>query len=234
MRTLRLALLPLLLVACSDRQPDAPDLGVVPEFKAGQVGTLDAVEETHLIFMREEEKLARDVYITLGKLYRDLKVFTRIDDAEQKHTDTMAGMLDLYGIEDPSTSDKVGVFTGEDYGWYFTEKFELLLARGEIDGLEALYVGAFIEELDMHDIAHCPSVIVETYFGLDPEGEGVEDLCGLVYTDEATIIRAYESLIDGSKSHLRAYVKAIEQIIGEGNYIAQYLPQDVVDDILGR
>ena len=182
MRTLRLALLPLLLVACSDRQPDAPDVGLVPEFKAGQVGTRDAVEETHLIFMREEEKLARDVYITLGAIYPSLNTFARIDDAEQKHTDTMADMLDRYGIEDPSTSDEVGVFTGEDYGWYFTEKFELLCARGEIDGLEALYVGAFIEELDMHDIAHCPSVIVETYFGLDPEGEGVEDLCGLVYT----------------------------------------------------
>ena len=227
MRTLPLTLLPLMLIACTDRQPDAPDLTVTPEFRPAQVGTLDAAEETHLIFMREEEKLARDVYLTLGKQYKDLKVFSRIDDAEQKHTDTMADMLLLYQIDDPSTSDKVGVFTGEDYGWYFTEKYEHLVSWGGTDGLQALYVGAFIEELDMHDIAECPMVIQETY-ALGEYG------CGLVQTDETQLTRAYESLIDGSASHLRAYVKAIEQIIGEGTYEAQYLPQNVVDSILGR
>ena len=227
MRTLPLILLSLLLVACSDRDPAAPDPSVAPELGKGQIGVLDAAEETHLIFMREEEKLARDVYLTLGKWYKDLKVFSRIDDSEQKHTDTMANMLELYGIEDPSTSDKIGVFTGEDYGGYFTEKFEYLVAQGAVSALDALYVGAFIEELDMHDIAECPVVIQETH-ALGEYG------CGLVYTGEATITRAYESLIDGSESHLRAYVKAIEDVIGEGNYEAQYLTQEQVDDILGR
>jgi hypothetical protein len=226
MRTLPLTLLPLLLIACTDRQPDAPELTVVPQLRAGQIGTLDAAEETHLIFMREEEKLARDVYLTLGKEYKDLRVFSRIDDAEQKHTDTMADMLLLYGIEDPSTSDKIGVFTGEDYGWYFTEKYNYLVAKAE-DGLKALYVGALIEELDMHDIKECPVVIQETY-------ELGELDCGLAHTNESQLIRAYESLLDGSGSHLRAYVKAIEQIIGEGEYEAQYLPQAMVDSILGR
>jgi len=226
MRTLPLTLLALLLVACSDRDPAALDRSLVPELGKSQIGVLDAAEETHLIFMREEEKLARDVYLTLGKEYKDLKVFSRIDDAEQKHTDTMADMLALYGIEDPSTSDKIGVFTGEDYGWYFTEKYNYLVAKAE-DGLKALYVGALIEELDMHDIAECPVVIQETY------GYG-EYGCGLAYTEETTIRRAYESLIDGSGSHLRAYVKAIEDVIGDGNYVAQYLPQGVVDSILGR
>ena len=227
MRTLRLFLLPLLLVACSDREPAAPDQSIIPELGKSRIGVLDAPEETHLVFMREEEKLARDVYLTLGKQYKDLKVFSRIDDSEQKHTDTMADMLDLHGIEDPSTSDKIGVFTGDDYGGYFTEKYEYLVARGGVSALEALYVGALIEELDMHDIAECPVVIQETY-GLGEYG------CGLAYTDEATITLAYESLIDGSESHLRAYVKAIEDVIGEGNYVAQYLPQWLVDDILGR
>jgi hypothetical protein len=226
MRILPLCLLSLLLAACSEREPAALDQSVVPELGKSQIGVLDAAEETHLIFMREEEKLARDVYLTLGKEYKDLKVFSRIDDAEQKHTDTMADMLLLYGIEDPSTSDKIGVFSGEDYGWYFTEKYNYLVAKAE-DGLKALYVGALIEELDMHDIKECPVVIQETY-------ELGELDCGLAHTNESQLTRAYESLLDGSGSHLRAYVKAIEQIIGEGNYIAQYLPQDVVDDILGR
>jgi len=229
MRFFPLVLASLSFVACSDRQPAAPVGDILPELSKSRIGVLDAAEETHLVFMREEEKLARDVYITLGEMYPDLKAFSRIDDSEEKHTETMADLLDLYGIEDPSTSDKVGVFTGADYGWYFAEKFAYLVGRGEIDGLEALYVGAFIEELDMHDIAMCPQVIVDTDNGIDEE-----DGCGLAYTDEATVIRAYESLIDGSENHLRAYVSAIEDIIGEGNYVAQYLPQWQVDEILGR
>jgi hypothetical protein len=44
----------------------------------------------------------------------------------------------------------------------------------------------------------------------------------------------YTHLVDGSKSHLRAYVKQIEAIIGTGNYVAQILSQEEVDAILGR
>lgn len=195
---------------------------------AAQTATLDAGEETHLIFMREEEKLARDVYLTLGGFYPSLALFDKIDDSEQRHTDTMKAKLDQYGIPDPSTSDVVGVFTGADYGWYFTEKFGELVAWGSLGALQALYVGAFIEELDMHDIVQCPEVIVDTDNGID-EGE-----CGMAYTDEKALIKSYGKLLDGSKSHLRAYVAQIEKTIGEGNYVAQYLTQEEVDEILGR
>ncbi len=48
--------------------------------------SLDANEQTHLMFMREEEKLARDVYIKLGMMYPNSRVFGMIDDSEQTHT----------------------------------------------------------------------------------------------------------------------------------------------------
>jgi len=227
MRTASFFLLLLALPACSEGQPGPPEPDLRPEFGKGKIGTLDPAEETHLVFMREEEKLARDVYKTLGKTYPDLETFDQIDDAEQTHTNTVADLLDLYGIEDPSTSNQVGAFTGADYGSYFIEKYDLLTAQGEISGLEALYAGAYIEELDMKDIRFCPKVIQVLK-------DLLEEDCGLVYTGEATIQRVYERLIDGSKSHLRAYVKIIEQTIGEGEYEAQVLPQDEVDDILGR
>ena len=189
----------------------------------------DINEQTHLIFMREEEKLARDVYIKLGKRYPDYQVFKLIDDSEQKHTDRIKNVLERYGIEDPSTSDEVGEFTGEDYGWYFTEKYDELVAWGCIGDLEALKVGAFIEELDMLDIAQCPKVIVET-------DNGIDDFlsCGKVYTDNPDINRVFDHLMEGSKNHLRAYVRNIEKFIGEGNYEAQVLTQEQVDEILGR
>jgi hypothetical protein len=90
---------------------------------------LDYNEQTHLEFMREEEKLARDVYIKLSTLYPDHPIFGTIDDSEQRHTDAVKAIIEKYGLEDPSTNDNVGVYTGVDYGWYFTEKFNLLVER---------------------------------------------------------------------------------------------------------
>ena len=197
---------------------------------AGTGGTvLDYNEQTHLAFMREEEKLARDVYIKLGDMYPEHPIFGKIDDSEQRHTDAVKAMIEKYGLQDPSTNDNVGVYTGEEYGWYFTEKFEELVARASLGELEALYVGAFIEELDMMDIEQCPKVIVATDNGINDVSE-----CGRVYTDNADIDHLYASLLDGSDSHLEGYVKNIEKYIGKGNYQAQILPQEQVDQILGR
>ena len=179
--------------------------------------------------MREEEKLARDVYLALGTMYPDSVIFGKIDDSEQRHTMSVKAMIENYGHEDPNTNDNIGVYTGEDYGWYFTEKYNLLVSRGSISELEAMYVGAFIEELDMMDINQCPKVIVETDNGINEVTE-----CGKIYTDNSDIVRLYDSLLDGSDSHLEGYVKNIEKHIGEGNYQAQVLSQQQVDEILGR
>lgn len=193
------------------------------------VVVLDYNEQTHLAFMREEEKLARDVYMKLGAMYPDHPIFGKIDDSEQRHTDAVRAMIEKYGLEDPSTNDNVGVYTGDDYGWYFTEKYHQLIERASISELDALYVGAFIEELDMMDIRQCPQVIVETDNGINDVAD-----CGQVYTDNADVVNLYASLLDGSDSHLEAYVMNIEQYIGEGNYQAQVLPQEQVDELLDR
>jgi len=190
---------------------------------------LDFNEQTHLEFMCEEEKLARDVYITLGTKYPNSKIFGKIDNSEETHKCAVVDMLEKYGIPSPSTNDNVGVFTGKDYGWYFTEKYNSLIERGGISELDALYVGAFIEELDMVDINQCPKVIVEADNGINNESE-----CGKVYTDKQDIQLLYEHLLAGSKNHLRAYVRNIEKLIGQGNYAAQILEQEQVDEILGR
>ena len=179
--------------------------------------------------MREEEKLARDVYMKLGGMYPDHPIFGKIDDSEQTHTDAVKAMIEKYGLEDPNTNDNVGVYTGEDYGWYFTEKFNLLVERASLSELEALYVGAFIEELDMMDINQCPQVIVDTENGINDITE-----CGKIYTDNADVSNLYASLLDGSDSHLEGYVRNIEKYIGEGNYQAQVLTQEEVDEILDR
>ena len=203
----------------------------VPSLSPAQV--VDPGEEKHMTFMREEEKLARDVYLTLAGLYPRSQVFSTIADrSEQTHADTMADLLASYGIADPNPTTNalpgsIGFFTGPDFGGYFSEKFDLLVAWGSTSLLDALYVGAFIEELDMLDIVDCPKAIVD-----DPDLDIDAGECGLAWTDEARIRTVYGSLLEGSKRHLRSYVTNIEKIIGEGNYVAQVLTQEEVDAIL--
>lgn len=198
---------------------------------ASKSDTLDTIEASHLTFMREEEKLARDVYLTFAQMYPEQPVFATIaTKSEQTHTDTMRDKLEQFGLTDPNptTNDlpaSIGLFSGVEWGWYFMQKFAELTAKGSNSELDALYVGALIEELDMKDIAECPKVMIAA---------GYPDPCGLHYTDEAVLQRSYRSLIDGSENHLRAYVGQIEAVIGVGNYEAQYLTQEEVDAILGR
>jgi hypothetical protein len=194
-----------------------------------QTAELDFNEATHLQFMREEEKLARDVYTMLGMMYPNSAVFGRIDDSEQVHTDKVRQTLSSYGVEDPNTNDNLGIFTGEAYGEYFTAKYDALISQAASSELNALYIGALIEELDMLDIQHCPEVVLEQDNGIESEAE-----CGLDYTDQPDVQNLYRSLIRGSKNHLRGYVRAIEAVIGEGAYAPQLLSQTELDEILAR
>lgn len=192
---------------------------------------LDKTEASHLTFIREEEKLARDVYLTFADMYPEQGVFANIaTKSEQTHTDTMRDKLEQFNLPDPNPTandlpESIGLYSGYEWAWYFMEKFSQLVAMGSNSELDALYVGAFIEELDMNDIANCPAVMVKA---------GYPDSCGLNYTDERALKISYSSLMDGSENHLRAYVGQIEAVIGEGNYKAQYLTQETVDAILAR
>lgn len=166
--------------------------------------TLSEAESTNLIFMREEEKLARDTYITLYETWGS-RVFSNISSSEQNHMDVMLTMLNIYGIPDPVPSDTVGDFNNT----ILSDLYIDLVAKGNVSWLDAMYVGAFIEEVDIRDI----EVAIDQ-------------------TVHADLIAAYENLLAGSKNHLRAFVSQIE---GTGiDYVAQVLDQSEVDAILGK
>jgi len=167
--------------------------------------TLTTTETNDLQFMREEEKLARDVYLTMHGLWGDQSaVFSSIAASEETHTSTVDYLLEKFDVEDPVVNDTVGVFVNQDLQALYDD----LVAQGSRSFIDALYVGALIEEKDMEDIL-----------------AAIED------TDERAIILAYSNLLDGSKSHLRAFVSVIEQ---QGiEYQAQILDQEEVDLILG-
>ncbi|MCP5454843.1 MAG: DUF2202 domain-containing protein [Thermotogae bacterium] len=104
-------------------------------------------EEESLVFLREEEKLAHDVYIYLYNLW-GVKIFKNISDSEQTHTDSVLELLKKYNIEDPVKENEIGVFQNE----ILQEAYNTLTEKGSLSVIEAFKVGAYIEELDIKDI----------------------------------------------------------------------------------
>ncbi|MCE4618596.1 MAG: DUF2202 domain-containing protein, partial [Desulfurococcales archaeon] len=108
--------------------------------------SLSQEEIDAILFMREEEKLARDVYLTLYDMW-GLQIFSNIADSEQKHMDSVLTLINNYGLEDPAV-DEIGVFTNPE----IQELYNQLIERGSQSLEEALLVGALIEEKDIIDI----------------------------------------------------------------------------------
>jgi len=96
--------------------------------------------------MREEEKLAHDVYVTLYEQW-GLPIFQNISQSEQAHTEAVKALLERYGVADPATGT-IGTFSNPELQSLYTD----LIARGSQSLVEALKVGVAIEELDILDL----------------------------------------------------------------------------------
>ncbi|WP_221031265.1 DUF2202 domain-containing protein [Actomonas aquatica] len=103
-------------------------------------------ERDQITFMKEEEKLARDVYTTLGETW-DLAVFTNIARSEQTHMDRMDTLLTTYALPDPA-QPAIGVFTNP----VLQHLYDRLVAAGSVSARAALGVGEMIEITDINDL----------------------------------------------------------------------------------
>lgn len=163
---------------------------------------LSASEATDLLYMREEEKLAQDVYVTLFETW-GLPIFDNIAASEQQHTAAIKALLDIYALDDPASSE-IGVFTNPDLQALYTD----LVARGSQSIAEAIKVGGAIEEIDILDLQ-----------------------ARLAQTDNADIIQVYNNLLRGSENHLRSFANNLQIQTGE-TYQPQYLSQEAYQAIL--
>ncbi|MEN7973855.1 MAG: DUF2202 domain-containing protein [Verrucomicrobiota bacterium] len=146
---------------------------------------LTTAEANDLLFMREEEKLARDVYITLHAKW-GVRAFDNISQSEQRHMDAILGLLNTYGLDDPALG------AGEFADTELQTLHDDLVAGGLQSKLDALMVGALIEEVDMEDI-----------------------VAAMKRTNKSDILAVYGNLLAGSENHLNAFVRNIEAITGE-------------------
>jgi len=165
---------------------------------------LDATEIEQLAFLREEEKLARDVYTELYAQW-GTPIFNNISQSEQRHFDALQVLLERYGLTDPASNNEKGYFQNSELQTLYSE----LVSQGETSLSAALRVGATIEDLDIHDLNKA-----------------------LASTDNDDLKTVYQNLLQGSQNHIRAFVGRLEAI-GE-SYEAQYISAAELTEILAK
>ena len=165
------------------------------------VGELTSTEEAGILYVREEEKLAHDVYTALYEKW-NLPIFQNIASSEETHTNAMKLLIERYGLTDPALPE-AGKFTNKD----LQDLYDQLVAQGEKSLIDALKVGAAIEELDLLDI--------QKYVDA---------------TDKGDLKLVYENLMKGSRNHLRAFVSTLKKY--GVTYTPQYLSQEEYDQII--
>lgn len=139
--------------------------------------TLTTFEKEGILLMREEEKLAHDVYSFFAQKY-NIPIFRNITKSEVEHQKLVIQLMNQYGIEDPSY---------EEEGKFHNKELQELYDRLTVQGntlIEALKIGAYIEELDIRDLKQL-----------------------MKETDNEDILTTYNPLLWGSENHLRAFVR---------------------------
>ena len=210
-----LAVLTAGLGACGGGDDLGPVMGVdangTSTFNAGNLANqlatyplsaLSTTEADSLAFMREEEQLAHDVYAVSATLWSP-PVFANITASEATHSAAVKALLDRYQLADPLAGLANGTFKTPA----FQSLYSSLVAASRVSLIEALKVGAQIEELDMRDITVQKAAI-----------------------DNADILMVYDNLLRGSRNHLRAFLKVLTQ--QGGTYVPQYISQAEFDAIV--
>lgn len=144
---------------------------------------LTGLELTTLLKMKDEEKLARDVYASLYQKWNS-QVFSRISYAENNHLNAIVNILKYYEQAD-TLVEETGVFADNEMQNIYNE----LLSKGSASIEEAYKTGALIEEMDIKDLNNA-----------------------LAETSNANISMVYENLMKGSRNHLRSFYKQLNNV----------------------
>ena len=142
--------------------------------------TVDTATAELLTYLVEEEKLAHDVYTALGDQWGD-RVFSNISRSESRHQDQVAGLLEVYGITDPRSTE-AGVFVNEE----LQKLFDSLIAQGSTSRTSAMEVGVLIEQTDIADLTDA-----------------------MAASDDALIDSTLAKLLDASHNHLNAFSRQL-------------------------
>lgn len=172
-------------VAAQATPAPVPNLGPVVTAPA------DTTLAKNLTFMREEERLARELYLALSAQYDKNAAFARIARSEQRHFDSIGLLLSRYGIADPSAGKTAGSYADPE----LQRLYDQLLAQGQQSLAEAWKVGIAVET---EDIADLKAAIAET--------------------TQADVKQVFTNLMNGSQNHLAAFTALQDgKVVGTQN-----------------
>jgi hypothetical protein len=161
-------------------------------------------EQATILHMREEEKMARDIYLTLNEKWNH-RVFRNISSSETYHMSQMKTLIDKFKLDDPveKNNDKRGVFENKDLQKMYNE-----LTTFGVTSLEAAFrAGAKVEETDIKDLKEAISATVN-----------------------ADIKNTYQYLLTASENHMRAFVRNLKRL--GINYVPVLLTKEELNKIV--
>ncbi len=159
---------------CKDEEKPVPTSTSIP------ADSLTALEKSDLLFLREEEKLARDVYIYAYTKYAH-HMFDNISKSEQQHMDEVLKLLNKYGLPDPALPD-TGKFSNQE----LQKLYDQLITLVDSSQTHAFRAGATIEDVDIRDIKLFKN-----------------------NTTKSDLLAVYDFLECGSRNHMRAFTKQL-------------------------
>lgn len=172
----------------------------ISPLRPGQVDgvplSINEAERREIRRMREEEKLARDVYRTLGERW-GLTPFLHIQRSEEQHLAIMGELIARTRTVDPVVNDATGVFESSEMRALYDE----LTRNGKTSIVAALQMGVRVEELDIADLERA-----------------------IANAQNATVRETYEGLLRASRNHLRAFAANLQS--RGGTYVPRHLSPD--------
>jgi hypothetical protein len=169
-------------VALAQAAPRAADFGRhsrLADDPAQAVAALTAQEVADLQYLREEEKLARDVYQAMFRRW-GLQIFWNVSQAEQRHTDAVRYLIEAYGIGDPAATTRPGEFVDA----HLQQLYDSLVRTGLASSSAAIAVGVLVEETDIADLQEA-----------------------MARTSRAEVVQVFGNLLHGSTNHLAAFTE---------------------------
>jgi hypothetical protein len=139
-----------------------------------------------LDYMREEEKLAHDVYALFADQY-DARVFANIAQSETQHTEAVKSFMDDFRLADPAAAREPGSYANDE----LQALYQQFVDQGTRSWVDAVNVGIAIEKKDIADLQQ-----------------------RIAATDRADLKAMYENLLRASENHLNAFTRQLDGAAG--------------------
>ena len=142
---------------------------------------LTATEEEYILYMREEEQMAHDLYTRWAGIY-SVPIFSNIADSESQHVAEVQLLIERYGLQDRPAGNAAEGY----HDPVIQNLYDTLAAQGGASITGALESGLAVEETDIADL----------------------DMA-LANTTRADIRGVYLNLRQGSVNHRSAFLRQL-------------------------